>query len=895
MPFARTLRTASRRQFLLIRLTLLMAPWLLLAGGLHAQQVSQPLVHAPVTPLSSDGLSARSLAPIQFQLPTADVPVRQRGDLEVTSPLAPVTGPAAADPLVQLQLAGPASAPPTIVRTIEIIPQQPSGLVPPDVTIAVGPNHIIEMVNNALAIYSKTGATLLGPIAIHTLWSGIGPPCGTQDAGDPIVRYDRAADRWLISQFELNERFQCIGVSKGPDPVTDGWHLYAFPTQTATGVQISADYPKIGVWQDGYYMGTQRGFPNSGLDVWVFERDKMLTGAPARQIQFNVAAPSLFLLPGDFDGQAPPAGTPNVFARHVDGDLWGGQDRLELFEFKTDWANPSASTFQLKASLPTAPFSAVLCNNQFMGACADQPGTPQKLETLPAWMMWRLQYRNFGTHETLVTNHTVNAGGNHAAIRWYELRKPPGGAWSIFQQGTHAPDAAHRFMGSIAMDEAGNMALGFTASSTSIFPSLRVATRSASDPAGVLPSEITLKPGTGSQTTSFLRWGDYSSMEVDPDAPCRFWYAGEYYPTTSPANWHTAAVAVQMPSCGSALIARADYCRFVGNAPNIFFSCGTASGNTFGNYDVSAKPWSQGGLDPGYSNMPQLMADVNADGKPDYCRFVGNAPNIFLSCALQTSNGFGQYDVNGQQGYDPGYSNMPRFMADVNGDGRADYCRFVGNAPNIFLSCGLASGNSFGNYDVNGKPWSQGGLDPGYDNMPRFMVDVNGDGKADYCRFVGNAPNIFLSCALSTGTGFGQYDVSSQPGYDAGYANMSRFMADVNGDGRADYCRYVGNAPNIFLSCGLASGNKFGNYDVNGKPWSQGGLDPGYDNMPRFLVDVNGDKKADYCRFVGNAPNIFLSCALSSGTGFGQYEVNGQQGYDAGYGNMPRFLLSVTK
>jgi hypothetical protein len=376
-------------------------------------------------------------------------------------------------------------------------------------------------------------------------------------------------------------------------------------------------------------------------------------------------------------------------------------------------------------------------------------------------------------------------------------------------------------------------------------------------------------------------------MNLAPDG-CTFWFTGLYFPVTAPGGWQTRIASMRHPSC--IVPVHAEYCRSVGNAPNIFLSCGTATGNSFGNYDVSAKPWSQGGLDPGYSTMPQLMADVNADGKPDYCRFVGNAPNIFLSCALQTSNGFGQYDVNGQQGYDPGYGNMPRFMADVNGDGRADYCRFVGNAPNIFLSCGLASGNKFGNYDVNGS-----GLDPGYANMPRLMVDVNGDGKADYCRFVGNAPNIFLSCALSTGTGFGQYDVNSQQGYDAGYADMPRFTAVVIGDGRADYCRYVGNAPNIFLSCGLASGNTFGNYDVSGKPWSQGGLDPGYANMPRFLVDVNGDKKADYCRFVGNAPKIFLSCALSSGTGFGNYDVNGQQGYDAGYGNMPRFLSSVTK
>ncbi|MGB9365361.1 MAG: M12 family metallo-peptidase, partial [Xanthobacteraceae bacterium] len=181
--------------------------------------------------------------------------------------------------------------------------------------------------------------------------------------------------------------------------------------------------------------------------------------------------------------------------------------------------------------------------------------------------------------------------------------------------------------------------------------------------------------------------------------------------------------------------AHAAYCRFVGNSPNIYFSCGTASASKFGDYDINSGPWSQGGLDPGYADSPRFLVDVNADGKPDYCRFVGNAPNIFLSCALQTSDIFGQYDVNSQPGFDAGYANMPRFMADVNGDGKADYCRFVGNAPNISLSCALSTGTTFGTYDVN----SQQGFDAGYANMPRFMADVNGDGKADYCRFVGNA------------------------------------------------------------------------------------------------------------------------------------------------------------
>jgi hypothetical protein len=215
---------------------------------------------------------------------------------------------------------------------------------------------------------------------------------------------------------------------------------------------------------------------------------------------------------------------------------------------------------------------------------------------------------------------------------------------------------------------------------------------------------------------------------------------------------------------------------------------------------------------------------------------------------LATATGFGPKEFSGQPGMDLGYDNMPRFLVDVDGDGRADYCRFVGNAPDIFLSCALSKPAGFGNYDWN----SQKGLDRGYDNMPRFMVDADGDGRADFCRFVGNAPDIFLSCALSTIKNDGKVPSTTTPGFDAdlnsqkgfagldpGYDNMPRFMADVNGDGRADYCRFVGNDPNIFLSCAISTTAGFGNLDLN----SNGGLagfDPGYLNMPSFSANVQG-------------------------------------------------------
>lgn len=292
-----------------------------------------------------------------------------------------------------------------------------------------------------------------------------------------------------------------------------------------------------------------------------------------------------------------------------------------------------------------------------------------------------------------------------------------------------------------------------------------------------------------------------------------------------------------------------DYCRIHGTAPFIMLSCSLADdqgGFRPNSFDSAAV------FDPGYP--PPLfrgMADVNGDKRADYCRFVGNAPNIFLSCAF-AGNGFGARDLNSSPSIDRGYETF-RGMADVNGDGRADYCRFVGNAPNIFLSCALASASGFGNYDFNSAP----GFDAGYGTF-RGLADVNGDGRADYCRFVGNAPDIFLSCALATATGFGNYDLNSRPGYDAGY-DFFRAMKDVNDDGRADYCRFVGDFPKAFLSCGLSKDGTFGDLDVN----SAQGYDIGYDGMFRGMADVNGDGKGDYCRFVGNAPNIFLSCGTA--------------------------------
>ncbi|HMJ66181.1 MAG TPA: HYR domain-containing protein, partial [Candidatus Binatia bacterium] len=427
------------------------------------------------------------------------------------------------------------------------------GIIPPDTVGDVGPNHYIQAVNMVFSIYDKQGTLLVGPSPINSLWSGFGGPCESQNSGDPMVQYDHLADRWIISQFTLPAaNHQCFAVSRTGDPVTGGWFLYDFTTPSAN------DFPKLAVWPDAYYMSSQRNmFPGGGVDVYAFDRTSMLAGAPASFVQFFVPAPALVLLPADLDGP-PPGATPNLFARQVDGDMWGGIDRVEMFSFSVNWSNPGLSTFTALPSLATAPFDSVLCSGGLISPCVPQPGVATTLETLTVWPMWRLQYRNFGTHETLVFNHTVDAdGADHAGIRWYELRRSGGSGWSIFQQGTHAPDGGspgladdvHRWMGSIAMDAGGNIALAYSVSSGTVYPGIRYAGRLAGDPLGVMTlPEVTIVSGAGSQTDGSGRWGDYSTLTVDPVDECKFWFTSEYYATTSQGGWTTRIAAFTLDS-----------------------------------------------------------------------------------------------------------------------------------------------------------------------------------------------------------------------------------------------------------------------------------------------------------------------------------------------------------
>jgi hypothetical protein len=408
------------------------------------------------------------------------------------------------------------------------------GCTPPDTNGDVGPNHYIQMVNaTKVAIYNKAGTLLSGPFNLGTLWaSGV---C-TGNAGDPIVLYDPLADRWLLSQF-ASPSHMCVAISQTAD-ATGSYFTYTF------NVGQFPDYFKFGVWPDAYYMSANE----ATYTAYAFDRAKMLTGAAATFQKFTGG--TNFYLPSDLDGPTPPpAGAPNIFYTFKDDAFHGGSDRIEVREFHVDWVTPANSTFTLVANLSITPFTYTVCGF-FNFNCIRQQGTAQRVDAVSEWPMHRFPYRNFGTHQALVGNFTIGGGLGEegAAIRWFELRKT-GGGWTLFQEGTHDPGDGHdRFMGSMAMDQDGNMALGYSVSSSGIRPNIRYATRLSTDPLGTLQAEATLIAGGGSQTGS-NRWGDYSAMAVDPIDDCTFWYTNQYYAVNSATTWRTRVGVFTIPQC----------------------------------------------------------------------------------------------------------------------------------------------------------------------------------------------------------------------------------------------------------------------------------------------------------------------------------------------------------
>ncbi len=473
------------------------------------------------------------------------------------------------------------------------------GGVPPDTNGAVGKTQYVEMVNDALQVFDRlTGTSLRGPSSIESFWSDFGNnfnACRVGGEGDPVVVYDRLADRWIISQFAKphgvkDEQDECIAVSQTGD-ATGAWYRYDFRLTTITGRM--QDYPKLGVWPDGYYMSAlmidTRRQVLLGAKPFVFDRAKMLVGDPTATLQTTEGIIGKnFFLPSDLDGVLPPpAGDSNHFvavniaagevefpapvgAQENAAPPQGAQSAARLYKvwnFHVDWNNPANSSFTLRTNVPAADFTVLSCVNEKGERdlnCVPQLGIPDPLDAISDRLMFRNAYRRFPDgRESMLNNFTVSAD-SVAGIRWFELQRMRPGGWTLRQEKTYQPDSTWRWMGSIASDNQGNIALGFSASSETIHPQIRYAGRLATDPLGILSGERHLFDGTGSQMDrhcddpdeeSCFRWGDYSDMTIDPVDDCTFYYTNEYYaktgdPTTKgSANWKTRIGYFKFAQC----------------------------------------------------------------------------------------------------------------------------------------------------------------------------------------------------------------------------------------------------------------------------------------------------------------------------------------------------------
>lgn len=429
--------------------------------------------------------------------------------------------------------------------------------MPPSSVVAVGPNHLVQVVNTGLEVWDKNGTVVYGPVATNTLWknymgTNAGNNCATNNDGDAVVQYDKLADRWVILQLSNIKNaappyFICVAVSQTPDP-TGAYNLYDF--------QYNAfpDLPKLGVWPDAYYL-TMNLFTSAsnpsflGVNVCALDRVAMLAGHPATQQCLRASTKYFSLLPSDLDGSMPPpTGSPNYLL-----GLDPTSGILDFWKFHVDWTTPTNTTLTGPTMLTVTPYFLACPGSD---VCIPQAGTTQQLHAVGDRLMYRLAYRNFGDHESLVANHTVAVNGA-TGVRWYELRIA-NGLPTVLQLGTYVPaDSNYRWMGSVAMDASGDIALGFSVSGSAINPAIHYTGHLVNDPLGVISqNEISIIDGTGSQTGTLTFngdavWGSYTSMNVDPTDDCTFWYTNEYLLTNGDFNWHTKIASFRFPTCAA--------------------------------------------------------------------------------------------------------------------------------------------------------------------------------------------------------------------------------------------------------------------------------------------------------------------------------------------------------
>ena len=435
---------------------------------------------------------------------------------------------------------------------------------PPDTTLAVSPTQIVQWVNSQLAVYDKSGVPQLpspGFVQGNSIWAGLsaGSLCKTFNRGDPIVQYDRIAQRWVLTQFAFNAAFtnnaQCIAVSQTSNAM-GAYNLYEYNFGT-----VLPDYAKMGVWPDAYYVTYNMfttGSTFAGGRACAYDRAAMIAGVPApTQICF-INTSRFSFLPADLDGTSlPPPGTPNF---HISWD-WAftaaAPYTMQLTKFSPNFVNPALSTFSdgfggaafSFVGFPLDAATLASCNDNG-NACVPQLGTTNLLDTLGSRHMYRLVYRNFGTYDALLVTQAVDVvPASTANLRWFEIRSPNANPPVVYQNSTFVPNADARWMSSAAFDKLGNIGMGYSASSSAMNPAIRVSGRRRTDPKNLLRTEVLVQAGGGSQNGTLTRWGDYSTMQIDPVDDCTFWYTTQYIGVNGTFNWRTRIASFKFPNC----------------------------------------------------------------------------------------------------------------------------------------------------------------------------------------------------------------------------------------------------------------------------------------------------------------------------------------------------------
>ena len=431
-------------------------------------------------------------------------------------------------------------------------------VAPPDANAAVGDTQVVQWVNVCYAVFDKsTGALIAGPFAGTNFWAGFGAPCETNNDGDIIIQWDKTNHRWLAAQnvFSGPPYYTCVAVSQTAD-ATGSYFRYTFPQPGFP------DYPKWGLTRSVYYQ-TQNvfGFGSTGfgVNVCAYDAKNMLKGSSkATQVCiFDNSNGTSFddsMLPADDDSDSGPTKS-EVLLGSID-NFFPGDTHVYEYVFDVNFGNPAKSTLAgVNGSMPISvpAFNLAFCSGQYrITDCVKQPGTIYQLDTLGDRLMYRLAHFNErGTQHFLVT-HSVN-NTTAVAARWYEFRAQGLGttSLSLYQSGQTPDDGEYRWMGSVAIDQSGDIAIGYSRSSATLgdYPSIYYAGQTAGDPLGTTETEALIKQGSGSQTDTADRWGDYSSMALDGNDSCTFWYTTEYYPATGRFSWYTWLASLKFPNC----------------------------------------------------------------------------------------------------------------------------------------------------------------------------------------------------------------------------------------------------------------------------------------------------------------------------------------------------------